>query len=243
MGRWQLDEFQEEPSVPEKAKAVMSDRVSWQCPECGRSFRIPASKPRPAWCPDCAAAMGSGEGDIDFDVPASAPKPKFNPSVTVKKTSEPQRANEPRKSSGLQRTSEPSRGTPVPSRLDSSSPPRAPQTDSEHDDKQRQILDELAKISGTMKLFRRLAWGMAIATILNVVLMVVGLVYLTSTLSSGGGLLESVVEGDAGVENGNVDDRAAARADLDRLPPGIREKIKPIEDYERLLNELAKEPQ
>lgn len=191
--------------------------------------------------------MESGESDIDFDVPAPSPKPKFNPSVTVKKTSEPQRPNEPEKSRGTQKASEPSRGTPVPSRLDTSSPPLATRTDSEHDDKQQQILDELAKISGTMKFFRRLVWGMAIAMILNVVLMVIGMVYFMSTLGSVGGLLQPVVEGDAGNEfengNGNAENRNAARADLDRLPPGIREKIKPIEDYERLLNELAKEPQ
>jgi hypothetical protein len=223
----------------------MSDRVSWQCPECSRSFRIPASKPRPAWCPDCAAAMGS-DGDIDFDVPAEVSKPatksRFNPSVTVKKGSGSKKTNEPKQTEPKKPT-EPSRGTPVPAPFVSAPPVAAssPQTDSEHDDKQQQILDELAKISHTMKFFRRLVWGIAIAMILNVVLMGVGLIYSMSMLSSVGGLLGPSADVDAAI--GNAGDQNAGAADLDKLPPGLQEKLKPIEDYGRLLEELAKEPQ
>lgn len=222
-----------EPWAPEGATTVMSDRVSWQCPECSRSFRIPASKPRPAWCPDCAAAMES-DGDIDFDVPSSAGKSKFNPSVTVKKAGEPKTTSE-------RRTNESSRGTPVPSPFGASSadPPRSRQSDDDDDAKQQQILDELAKISQTMKYFRRLVWGMAIAMILNVVLMGVGLIYSMNMLGSVGSLLQPDGEGGGvNLDGANVD---PANVNLEGLPPKLQNDLKQIQEYQRTVNELLEE--
>lgn len=239
MGRWELIGIACEQLAAE-SEEVMSDRVSWQCPECGRSFRIPASKPRPAWCPDCAAAMDS-DGDIDFDIPSPAPKSKFNPSVTVKKTGDAKKTNQPARSESR----EPSRGTPVPSPF-ASSPAKPPQPkwadDDDHDAKQQQILDELAKISQTMKLFRRLVWGMAIAMILNVVLMGVGLVYSLSMIGSIG----SLFGGDGGVVNpdganldgANVD---PANVNLEGLPPKLQNDLKKIQEYQQTVNELLEE--
>ncbi|MDA0586689.1 MAG: hypothetical protein O2820_01995 [Planctomycetota bacterium] len=241
MGRWELIDISEKPWVPEEAKAAMSDRVSWQCPECGRSFRIPASKPRPAWCPECAAAMETGEDDIDFDVPAPARKPKFNPSVTVKKANDP-RPSEPAKKSS-KKTGDPSRGTPVPSPFGSSSSavPLSAIADDDHDAKQQQILDELAKISQTMKFFRRLVWGMAIAMILNVVLMGVGMVYSMSMLGSVGSLLQPAAGGEGGNLGGaNVDPN---KINMEGLPPKLQNDLKAIQEYNRTVNELLQEGQ
>jgi hypothetical protein len=187
--------------------------------------------------------MGSGE-DIDFDVPAEvsapAPKSRFNPSVTVRKGSGPKKTSEPKKTEPENPT-EPSRGTPVAAPFASapSAAASSPRTDGEHDDKQQQILDELAKISQTMKFFRRLVWGMAIAMILNVVLMGVGLVYSMSMLGSVGSLLQPVAGGEGGNLGGaNVDPN---NINLEGLPPQFQNNLKLIQEYNRTVKELAEE--
>ena len=113
--------------------------------------------------------------------------------------------------------------------------------DDDHDAKQQQILDELAKISQTMKFFRRLVWGMAIAMILNVVLMGVGMVYSMSMLGSVGSLLQPAAGGEGGNLGGaNVDPN---KINMEGLPPKLQNDLKAIQEYNRTVNELLQEGQ
>ena len=41
------------------AKATTITRRAWQCPSCGRTFRIPQAAPPPLSCPDCESAAAT----------------------------------------------------------------------------------------------------------------------------------------------------------------------------------------
>lgn len=97
------------------------------------------------------------------------------------------------------------------------------------------LLADVANISRTMTFFRRLVWAMVIMMILNFVLIGAAFMYSMKQMSSLDGLLN---QGGAAAlqEQGQM-----PAGNQQELPPGIAEKMKPIQDYFDQLNQALEE--
>ncbi len=183
-----------------------AERIAWTCPECRRTFRVPRSRKRPVRCARCAGnSRDDDSGEIEF-----------------KSLSEPaERA---------------ASVAPLPA-ADTTGKSADTSADAQLGDAgiQRQldeVLTHLDGISRTMKLFRRLVWGIGIAMLLNVVVVAACVIYGISMLGSLTGALSG--SGDAG---GNVNGQEAVNA----LPEQFRRDFQAVEDYSNTLNELLEE--
>lgn len=206
-------------------------RVVWTCPECSRNFRIPKSKPRPKLCVKCAKQAKSSSvanepdleenGDLYFQEAEAAPKSSLKFGVVT------QRAGE---------TAAPSSPRPEPPRAESGA------SVEELSERIDEILEHLEGITRTMKLVRWVMWGLGAATVLSVVVTAGGLLYSMSMMGSLTDLLNQPVGGlevgELPAEGGQVENVGGREA---QIPPGLREKLKPIEDYSNQLNELLDE--
>lgn len=201
----------------------MSRRVAWKCPDCGRSYRVPAEQRATASCPKCVGNRRGGEDDIEFTEAPEPAKKTFGVSVTRSAPAgSGQTMNEPRSESRR----EPSvRNESTAKRLNK------PADDSSRDDV---ILDRLDELTKSMRFFKRLVWCMIIATALNALLMGVGLIYSMKMLGSVGSLFSSAGEIDPEkLQNGEG---------LEELPPGVRQNLQVIQDaYSDALNEALQE--
>lgn len=107
-----------------------------------------------------------------------------------------------------------------------------------------QLMAHVANISRTMTFFRRLVWALVIVMLLNFLLMGGALFYSMKQLSSMGGLLDGnagAQQPGGGVVQGGGGGRVPVGGQLDRLPPALRERLKPVEDYYGQVNDLLDE--
>ncbi len=105
-----------------------------------------------------------------------------------------------------------------------------------------EMLEHLEGITRTMKLVRWVRWGRGAATVLSIVVTAGGLLYSMSMIGSLTDLLgqpagELAID-EAPAEGGHAGDGRVRHA---QIPPHLREKLKPIEDYSNAVNELLKE--
>lgn len=105
-----------------------------------------------------------------------------------------------------------------------------------------EMLEHLEGITRTMNLVRWVMWGLGVATVLSVVVTVGGLLYSMSMIGSLTDLLGQPVGGlatdELPAEGGRAGDDGVRNA---QIPPQLREKLKPIEDYSNTVNELLNE--
>jgi hypothetical protein len=105
-----------------------------------------------------------------------------------------------------------------------------------------QILEHLEGISRTMKLVRWVMWGLGVATILSVVVTAGGLLYSISMMGSLGDLLNppagEMPLGEILEDGGQGGAMGQGNA---KIPQHLQEKLKPIQDYSNVLNELLDE--
>ena len=101
-----------------------------------------------------------------------------------------------------------------------------------------EMIEHLASINRTMKLFRRFLWAIGIVALLNVLLVGASLLYGMSMLGSLFSGVSGSTDGDGGDigQNLKLNDQRA----LNALPP---EAQKLIEDYSAQLNEALREAQ
>ena len=105
-----------------------------------------------------------------------------------------------------------------------------------------EILKHLEGISRTMKLVRCVMWGLGFATVVSVVVTAGGLLYSISMMGSLGDLLNQPAgEIPLGELPGNGGQDGALPQGNGRIPPQLQEKLKPIQDYSNVLNELLDE--
>ena len=97
------------------------------------------------------------------------------------------------------------------------------------------LLADVANISRTMTFFRRLVWGMVIMMILNFVLIGAAFLYSMKQMSSLDGLPN---QGGAAIPQ---QQGQGLPGNQQELPPGIADKMKPIQDYFDQLNEVLEE--
>ncbi|MFP6764084.1 MAG: hypothetical protein VB858_10705, partial [Planctomycetaceae bacterium] len=128
----------------------MSKRVSWQCPRCGRSFRVPTSRPQPDVCRTCAGTQNSDQNQNSDQAAGIHFAEASNAQPTAQKSSAESLLSAPDSSSVA------------------AGPVAAHGTTA---DQQTEILEQLKTISRTMTFFRRLVWGMILAMVCNVILM------------------------------------------------------------------------
>jgi len=188
-------------------------RVEWQCPSCERTFRIPATKPRPHACPECLTARETRatSAAVSEDV-VSGPLDELPSHTEPPSGSPPPLQNRP----------------PTHRKLTS-------KTDVSVQDLDRpEIVEYLANISRTMTFFRRLVWGMVFVMILNVVVMGVGAIFAVQQLGSLQGLMQMPAPA-------NVQARPHPNGRGPLPPPG--EAIQQIGEYTQTVNELLKELQ
>ena len=144
-------------------------RVEWQCPVCERTFRIPATKPRPHACPECLTARESRSTSATASANAiSGPLDELPSQTELPSGSPPSLQNRP----------------PTHRKLNAKTDVPLQELD------RPEIVEYLANISRTMTFFRRLVWGMAFVMILNVVVMGVGAVFAIQQLGSLQGLIQ-----------------------------------------------------
>ena len=210
-------------------------RVVWTCPECSRTFRIPKSKPEPRLCAKCSrkekasgAATSSRDDDSSEMFFQEAP---------------------PTRSSSLKFGVVAQPVTTPPSSQSKPTPKETPQP-TEHattsidelSDRVDQILEHLEGISRTMKVVRWVMWGLGFATIVSVVVTAGGLLYSISMMGSLGEVLNQppgeIPMGDILEDGGQGGAMPQGNA---QIPPQLREKLKPIQDYSNVLNELLEE--
>ncbi len=194
-----------------------TERVAWKCPECERTYRIPRSRSRPTRCTKCEGNQKrfDEESDIEFAAVPSAPVPRAT--HAVKET--PADGGAASVANVLQTsTDDPASASVAPTR-----------------DQFDQMIEHLASINRTMKLFRRFLWAIGIVALLNVLLVGASLLYGMSMLGS---LFSGSTDagGDDIGQNLNLNDQRA----LNALPP---EAQKLIEDYSAQLNEALREAQ
>ena len=207
-------------------------RVVCTCPECSRTFRIPTSKPQSRLCAKCSrnekasgAAQSSGTDDAD-ELYFQEAEPTRSSSLKFGVVAQPATSPPQPSSASVVAAAVPGNTTSI----------------DELSERVDQILEHLEGISRTMKLVRWVMWGLGIATILSVVVTAGGLLYSISMMGSLGDLLNQPageihlgeIQGDGG---GGV---AMPQGDV-KIPPQLRQKLKPIEDYSNVLNELLDE--
>jgi hypothetical protein len=98
------------------------------------------------------------------------------------------------------------------------------------------LLADVANISRTMTFFRRLVWAMVIMMVLNFLLIGAAFLYSMKQMSSLDGLLLN--KGGAAVPQ---QQGQRLPGNQQELPPGIAEKMKPIQDYFDQLNQALEE--
>lgn len=111
-----------------------------------------------------------------------------------------------------------------------------------------QILNHLEGISRTMRLIRKFVWAIGIATLLNILVVGVSLVYsvsmlgsFTSLFSGDGGLVAPDPEaGNGGQPRGNGGGRGGPLDNV-AIPQQARENLEKIEEYNNVLNDLLQE--
>lgn len=233
----------------------MSRRVAWKCPDCGRSYRVPAEQRATASCPKCVGNRRGDEDDIEFAEAEEPRKKTFSVSVTRSATAASSVADpfleaasrEPVRSEPAR--SEPSRGEPSRSerskqthREESPTAKRLnkPAGDSSRDDV---ILDRLDELTKSMRFFKRLVWCMIIATALNALLMGIGLFYSMSMLGSIGSVFSSAGEIDPRQleQIGDPEQLRNGEGAAANLPPGVRQNLQAIQEYSDTVNELLQE--
>ncbi len=210
-------------------------RVVWTCPECSRTFRIPKSKPEPRLCAKCSrkekvagAATSSRDGDSN-EMFFEEAEPTRSSSLSFGVVAQPM--------------------SPPPSSQAKSTPKETSQADAssatsidELSDRVDQILEHLEGISRTMKVVRWVMWGLGFATIVSVVVTAGGLLYSISMMGSLGDLLNQpggeIPMGDILEDGGQGGAMPQGNA---QIPPQLQEKLKPIQDYSNVLNELLDE--
>ncbi len=201
-------------------------RVPWTCPECGRDYQLSAERPLPDLCKQCrrrneraerTAALAAGR--------AVSEPPTMEPAAPATESTHSVAAapvnvfRPPDKSPG-----------DVESHL----------AKKERDE----LLSHVANISRTMTFFRRLVWAMVFLMILNFIFMGVAFFYSMNQLSSLGGMFDQAANGGGGaqVQNVGVDGGAGRQTpSVQQLPPALREKLKPVEDYYGTVNDLLNE--
>lgn len=114
-------------------------------------------------------------------------------------------------------------------------------------DRVDEMLKHLEGITRTMKLVRWVMWGLGGVTVLSVVVTAGGMLYSMSMIGSlsdllnppaGGFAIDEVHVGGGGAEGGRVGNDRVRDA---QIPPQLREKLKPIQDYSDKINELLDE--
>ncbi len=210
-------------------------RAAWTCPECSRTFRIPKSKPRPRRCPECSrkesasgATQSTGADDSDEFYFQEA---------------QPARASSLKFGVVAQPAAAPASSQSKPVSKETSQPAASSATSiDELSDRVDQILEHLEGISRTMKLVRWVMWGLGFATIVSVVVTVGGLLYSISMMGSLGDMLNQpageIPLGEFVEDGGQSGAMPQGNA---QIPPQLREKLKPIQDYSNALNELLEE--
>ena len=214
-------------------------RVVWTCPECSRTFRIPRSKAQPRLCAKClrkekSSGVATSSGDDDADEmffqeaePTRSSSLKFG--VVAQSSTLPP---------SPQSKATPKEISHAHSGVDSGSTTSI----DELSDRVDQILEHLEGISRTMKLVRWVMWGLGVATMLSVVITVGGLFYSMSMMGSLGDLLNPAAgEIPLGEMPGDGGQGGAMPQGGAKIPPQLQEKLKPIQDYSNVLNELLDE--
>lgn len=210
-------------------------QVVWTCPECSRTFRIPKSKAEPRLCVKCsrkgksAGAATSSRDDDSNEMFFQEAEPTRSSSLKFGVVAQPVS------------TSPSFRSKSTPEEISQADASSATSID-ELSDRVDQILEHLDGISRTMRVVRWVMWGLGFATIVSVVVTACGLLYSISMMGSLGDLLnqpageipigEILEDGGQGgaVPQGNA-----------QIPPQLQEKLKPIQDYSNVLNELLDE--
>lgn len=194
-----------------------TERVTWKCPECERTYRIPRSRSRPARCANCEGKKKRVDEDSDIEFAAVPSEPA------------------PRATHDLRETPV-AAGAAIVSQSASTDPASASATPTR--EQFDQMIEHLDSINRTMKLFRRFLWAIGIVALLNVLLVGASLLYGMSMLGSlFSGVSESTDAGGDGIgQNLNLNDQRA----LNALPP---EAQKIIEDYSTQLNEALRDAQ
>jgi hypothetical protein len=139
--------------------------------------------------------------------------------------------------------------SPPPSSQAKSTPKETSQADvssatsiDELSDRVDQILVHLEGISRTMKVVRWVMWGLGFATIVSVIVTAGGLLYSISMMGALGDLLNQpageIPLGEI-LEDGGQG--GAMPQGNGQIPPQLQEKLKPIQDYSNVLNELLDE--
>lgn len=210
-------------------------RVAWTCPECSRVFRIPRSKPQPRLCVKCSrkekasgTAQSSGTDDSEELYFQEADRTRSS-SLKFGVLAQPVTSPAQPQSSSVHTDA---------SHSDSGSTTSI----DELSDRVDQILEHLEGISRTMKLVRWVMWGLGFATVVSVVVTAGGLLYSISMMGSLGDLLNQPAgEIPLGEFPGNGGQGGALPQGNVRIPPQLQEKLKPIQEYSNVLNELLDE--
>jgi hypothetical protein len=153
----------------------------WQCPGCGRSFRIPAGAESPRLCPECVA----GEETVALKRPAE--------------TTSGSAAAAPPNTEQL----------PPPASIAAASAPDAPPAEiASIAESLRSIATHLDSVSRSLRTVRRIVWGVLISSVLSVLIYGYAAIFLVQSFSGGGGALEELqrqlsgASGGAGSEGG-----------------------------------------
>jgi hypothetical protein len=121
---------------------VSSERRVWQCPGCGRNFRIPAGAESPRLCPECIA----GEATVALNQPAGAAG-----AATASSTAFDER---------------PTPAGPSPAFFQQAALADAASIA----ESLRSISTHLESMSRSMRVVRRLAWGILLSSVLIVLI-------------------------------------------------------------------------
>jgi len=197
-------------------------------------FRIPRSKPQPRLCPKCSrnekasgAAQSSGKDDAEELYFQEADQIR---SSSLKFGVLAQPVISPAQSQSSVHTDAAHSDSGSTTSID------------ELSDRVDQILEHLEGISRTMKLVRWVMWGLGFATVVSVVVTAGGLLYSISMVGSLGDLLNQPAgEIPLGELPGNGGQGGVMPQGGDDIPPQLQEKLKPIQDYSKILNELLDE--
>lgn len=187
-------------------------RIAWKCPDCGRAYKLPASRPLPTVCKQCARRNEKAVSGAKSEPPTLEPA---EPAATF-----------------------PLVDSATPERRGERELPHEVESHIARQERER-LLADVANISRTMTFFRRLVWAMVIMMLLNFVLVGAAFFYSMKQMSALGGLFD---RGAAGAGNGGAQAPAGAGQGAERgLPPGVADQLKPIEDYFGTVDDLLKD--
>lgn len=193
-------------------------RVPWTCPDCGRDYQLSPERALPEVCKQCQRRNERAERTAARAAGRGVPEPPTPGAAAT--------------------AAAPINVLRRPDELPSGG--ESPLARKERDE----LLSHVANISRTMTFFRRLVWALVFLMILNFIFMGVAFFYSMSQLSSLGGAFDQAANDAAvgpvdNVVNGRV--AAGQQQQTQQLPPALREKLKPVEDYYGAVNDLLNE--